>query len=99
MVARFCGATLGILAFTITIIAGLFVGNPVQVTLSRSVVALFIFFGIGLLLGGAAQLVIAEHEENQEAGIRRRYHEDSAGTEDDGRKKGPSEGEGESVAA
>ena len=51
MVARFAGASLGLLAFATTAVAGLYVGNPPTVTLSRSILALFAFCLIGLLLG------------------------------------------------
>ncbi len=98
MIARYSGATLGLLAFTITISAGLLAQNPVEVTLSRSILALLVFCGIGFILGGAAQIVIAEHEESCQEKIRQRYHGDSVGTEDGGPQEGAGEGEGESVA-
>ena len=67
MVPRFAGATLGLLAFAATLVAGLSVGNPPAVILSRSIVALFIFCSIGLCLGWAAQLVVAEYERKNAA--------------------------------
>ena len=97
MVARFAGASLGLVAFTITITAGLFARNPVEVTLSRSIFALILFCLIGLLLGTAAQLVVAEYEKNREAEIQKRYRDDSAGTEGSGPNDGSSGGEGESI--
>lgn len=97
MVARFAGAGLGLVAFTITITAGLLARNPVEVTLSRSILALILFCLIGLLLGGVAQLVVAEYEKNREAEIRKRYPDDSTGTEDGGPKDGSSGGDGESI--
>ncbi len=63
MVARYTGASLGVLAFTITTAVGLLVRNPVEVTLSRDTLALFAFCIIGLLLSTAAQMVVAEHEK------------------------------------
>ena len=84
MVARFAGAGLGFLAFSITAFAGLFVQNPVTVTLSRSILALFVFTIIGLVLGTAAELVVREYEKNCEAEIRKRYHEDPAKPDDTG---------------
>ena len=98
MVARFAGATLGLLAFTITAAAGLAVRNPVEVTLSRSVLALFVFCLIGLLLGTAAQTVIAEREREGESQIRKRYHEDSAGKDDGDPEDGSRGTEGESIS-
>ncbi len=81
MIARFAGAMLGLLAFTITAGAGLYVQNPAAVTLSRSILALFIFCGLGLVLGGAAQMVVAEHEKKCESQIRKRYLEEPSDTE------------------
>ncbi len=97
MVARFAGAGLGLLAFTITIVAGLFAQNSVAVILSRSVLALFLFCVIGLVLGTAAQVVVAEYDRNRESEIRKQYRVDSTGTADGGPKEGSSEGTGESI--
>ncbi|HNQ22309.1 MAG TPA: hypothetical protein PKK06_04375 [Phycisphaerae bacterium] len=76
MVARFAAATLGLLAFTLTVIAGLVVGNPVTVTLSRSILALFLFSLLGLALGAVSQMIIAEHEAKRVAEIQARYREE-----------------------
>ncbi len=81
MIARFSGAMLGLLAFTITAGAGLYVRNPVAVTLSRSILALFIFCAIGLVLGGAAQMVVAEHEKKREEEFRKQHREEPSDTE------------------
>jgi len=94
MVARVTGASLGLLAFTITVASGLFVHNPVETTLSRGILALILFCILGLLLGGAAQQVIAEHRKQHEASIRDRFRGESAGTVD-GPKDGDVAGEGE----
>lgn len=75
MVARYAGAGLGLLAFTITVVAGLLVRNPVTVTLSRSILALFTFCFIGFVLGTVAQMVVAEREKKRESEIRKRYSE------------------------
>ena len=77
MVARYAGASLGLLAFLIVVTAGLIAQNPVTVTLSRSIFALFLFCLIGLVLGRIAQMVVAEHEQKRETEIRKRYHEPS----------------------
>lgn len=97
MVARFAGATLGLLAFTIAIIAGLLAQNPVGVILSRSLLALFLFCLLGLALGAAAQMVVAEHETGKQADILKKYREDSAGAVNGGSKEESSEGEGRSA--
>lgn len=99
MVARLTGAGLGLLAFTITIVAGLLAQNPATVVLSRSILALFLFCFIGLVLGAAAQAVVTEYETSAEAEIRQRFHVDAAGTDDGGPKDAPSGGEGESPGA
>ncbi len=77
MVSRFAGASLGLLAFATSMVAGLCVGNPPTVTLSRSILALFTFCIIGLLLGKAAQAVVAEYERNRRVEIERRNRADS----------------------
>jgi len=77
MIARFAGAVLGLLAFAVTIIAGLCVRNPVTVTLSRSILATFVFCVIGLVLGAMIQLVVAEHEKGRRAEILDRYRGES----------------------
>ncbi|MCZ6772738.1 MAG: hypothetical protein O7G83_12295 [Proteobacteria bacterium] len=102
MVARYAGASLGLLAFAVTVSAGLFAQNSVEVTLSRSILSLFVFFGIGTVLGMAAQRVITEHEEVRENAIRKRYHEKTVETvdmEDDIPVESPDEGSGAPLAA
>lgn len=78
MIARYAGSMLGLLAFLIVIVAGLLVQNPVTVTLSRGILALFVFCIIGLVLGGAAQLVVAEYERNQRDELNKRFRNDDA---------------------
>jgi hypothetical protein len=76
MVARYAGASLGLFAFTVAIVAGLYVRNPVTVTLSRGIFALFLFCALGLVLGAAAQSVITEHEHKRESEILEKYRDD-----------------------
>lgn len=78
MVARYAGAALGLFAFTITIVTGLLAQNPVEVTLSRSLLALLLFCLLGLVLGTAANMVITEFETSRQADIREKYRSDSA---------------------
>ena len=89
MVARYVGATLGLLGFSIAVLAGLFTQNPVMVTLSRGILALFVFCLIGLVLGGVAQMVVNEHGKNRESEIHQRYRGESAGTQNGERETGP----------
>lgn len=76
MVARLTGAALGLLAFAVTVISGMIVENPVTVTLSRSILAMFIFCLLGMVLGAAAQAVVAEHESQRVDEIKRRHREE-----------------------
>jgi len=98
MVARFTGAGLGLLAFAITAASGLLVGNPIEVTLSRSILALILFCVLGLLLGGTAHCVIAEHQRQSEASIREQVRAKSAET-DRAPEDGGETSEGETIEA
>jgi hypothetical protein len=61
MIARFAGGTLGLLAFSVSTLAGLVAGNPAQVILIRALKALVIFCVLGLAIGATAQAVINEY--------------------------------------
>ena len=63
------------LAFSASIVVGLWAGNPVSVILSRAVWALCVFCVIGLLVGGVAQYVINDYGK-------RRFREVTAPPED-----------------
>lgn len=65
MVSRFLSAGLGCLAFAVAAFAGLAVRNPIEVTLTRALLGMVVFYAIGRLLGGAVELVIAEHVETR----------------------------------
>lgn len=58
---RFTAAALGLLAFSVSVLGGLWARNPVEVILSRSIWAMLIFCVIGLVTGWAAQRVVREH--------------------------------------
>ena len=81
MVTRFSGAGLGLLAFAVTTTAGLIAQVPADVILSRSILALFLFCVMGLLLGGVAQRVIDEHRKGEESRIHARFEESNADTD------------------
>ena len=99
MVARYAGASLGLLAFAIVVTAGLIARNPVTVTLSRSIFALFLFCLIGLVLGRVAQVVVAENEHKRETEIRKRYHGMQTPTADDGPENRSTDQAGGSIAS
>jgi len=58
---RLCGAALGLLAFSVTILLGLAAGNPAEATLLRAVWAMLVFCVIGLSTGWVGQRVVDEH--------------------------------------
>ena len=66
MTPRAVGAALGFLAFSTTIIAGLWTRNPTSVVLARAIWAMLVFCVIGLLVGWAAQVVVREHLKRRE---------------------------------
>lgn len=66
MVSRYTGACLGLFAFAVTVIAGLWIDNPPMVTMSRAVWALVLFCALGLVVGACAQSVISEHHRRRE---------------------------------
>jgi hypothetical protein len=61
MIPRFAGATLGILAFSVTIVSGLVAGLPTRTILSRSLWAMGLFCVLGLVLGWATQSAVSDH--------------------------------------
>ncbi len=95
MVARVTSAGLGLLAFAVAAVAGLLARNPVEVTLSRCILALVLFSVVGWVLGSAAQWVIDEHERKRENEIRERYGPEPDGTDDGGAEVEAAMGEGE----
>ncbi len=58
---RLCGASLGLFAFSVTVILGLTAGNPVEIIVLRGVQAMLVFCGIGLCVGWVASRVLDEH--------------------------------------
>ncbi len=59
---RRAGACLGLFAFCVTILRGLAVGNPAEVTLTRALWAMAVFCLLGLVLGYFGHLIVTEHE-------------------------------------
>lgn len=61
MVTRILGSGLALLAFAIATLAGLAVHNPLDVVLSRALLALVVFFAVGAGLGWVIQRIIVEY--------------------------------------
>jgi hypothetical protein len=99
MVARISGSALGLLAFTVTVFAGLYVRNPVSLVLSRGILALFLFFAIGLVLGVMAQRVIAERVRTRETEIRKQYSQRDGAEPDEPSLGGPADERAAAVKA
>src|SRR3990172_5250749 len=78
MAPRFIAAALGLLAFSVSILGGLWTGNPVGVILSRAVGAMALFTVIGLVIGWSVALVLREHAAQREAQLFGSDHPDQA---------------------
>jgi len=63
---RRIGASLGCLAFSVSVFGGLMVGNPIETIVRRSLLALFGFFVLGVSVGWISGRVIAERNEQLE---------------------------------
>lgn len=61
MVTRILGAGLALLAFAVATIAGIAVHNPLEAVLSRALLAMVVFFAVGVGLGWVIQRVITEY--------------------------------------
>lgn len=97
MLARVAGASLGLFAFTVTVLAGLLVGNPVIAILSRGIIALFSFCVVGFVLGGIAQIVVREHANKREKEIVERYRKKTEALDRPDESSAPIELEAEPV--
>lgn len=58
---RLCGGSLALFAFAVTLVLGLVAGNPPEVILERGIYSLFIFCGLGLVVGWIGSRVLDEH--------------------------------------
>ncbi len=63
---RLCGACLGLLGFAITILRGLWAGNPADVILSRALWVLVAFCGLGMSMGWVGWRIVQEYAARQE---------------------------------
>ena len=76
--ARLCGGTLGLFAFSITIFVSLSASNPIEATIGRALTAMFAFCGVGLAVGWIAGRVLDEYAVGRN---RELFGEEEAGSE------------------
>ena len=99
---RRIGASLGCLAFSVSVVGGLIVGNPIDTIVRRSLVALFGFFVLGVSVGWISGRVIAERNEQLEEELEARIAAgatESAERRDADRGTDPSRGIGDEPSA
>jgi membrane protein DedA with SNARE-associated domain len=70
---RGIGAQIGLLAFAVAVLAGLYSGNSVTVTLTRALVAMVIGSLVGQIAGWAAKLVLRDHLQRKKIEIDREH--------------------------
>ena len=70
MIVKFSGAILGLLAFSVAVVGGLWVGNPATVVLSRAIWSLVVFCALGLVVGFAAHAVVEEYAHRRFDAVR-----------------------------
>ncbi len=66
---RTIAAALGLLAFSVTVLGGLWVRNPVTAILSRGIWAMIVFSIIGLVMGWVVRMVLLEHLAEREKAL------------------------------
>jgi len=64
MLTKMVSGTLGLLAFSATIFAGVWAGNEPTIILERALWSLIFFLILGAICGWLAQMVINEHIKN-----------------------------------
>ncbi|MEW6252803.1 MAG: hypothetical protein AB1716_19375 [Planctomycetota bacterium] len=69
------GAQLGLLAFTVAILAGLYAGNSATVVLTRALLVMLAGAVVGQLAGWAAKTVLRDHLQRKKLEIDRRHFE------------------------
>lgn len=99
MIARYCGAMLGLMAFGLATLTGLAVGNSPELILSRALWSLAVFCVIGLAIGAAAQAVVNEYETQRARVLRLDGDGSPDGSGDGDKSAGPSMGSAGSAQA
>jgi hypothetical protein len=70
---RTTGVQIGLLAFTVALIAGIYAGNPASVVLLRAVLVMFAGAAIGQMAGWTAKLVLRDHLQRRKLSIDRQH--------------------------
>ncbi len=73
MMVRNIGAQIGLLAFAVALVAGLYAGNTATVVLLRAVVALVVGAIVGQAAGWAAKMVLRDHLQHKKLEIDRQH--------------------------
>ncbi len=73
--AQHTGAQLGLLAFAVAIVAGLYAGNSTTVVLTRALLALLAGAVVGQFAGWAAKAVLRDHLQRKKLEIDRQHSE------------------------
>ena len=72
VLTRLCGAAMGLLGFSASLIIGLAVDNPFIVVVLRSLWVMALFFLVGSVLSVLGQKVVQEHFETTKEELRAR---------------------------
>ncbi len=70
---RSTGAQIGLLAFTVAIVAGLYAGNSPAVVLTRGLVAMLVGAVVGQLAAWAAKLILRDYLQKRKLEIDREH--------------------------
>ncbi len=70
MTVHCCGAALGFLAFGLSLLIGLYVGNSFITVVLRSIIAMIAAYVLGVVLAGLGQRAVMENLETEAARLR-----------------------------
>ncbi len=94
MSTQLCAAALAFLAFTTSMIIGLWVNNPFVTVIGRSILVMFIFYALGAVISLIGQKVIRENFDAEAEILRNKAQQELEEIEDvpqDGLEQMPSE--------
>ena len=69
------GVQIGLLAFAVAIVAGIYAGNPATVVMLRALLAMLVAALVGQAAGWAAKLVLRDHLQRRKLRIDREHFE------------------------